>query len=158
MSEASDARIRKAGPEDAQAVRRLVREAYAKWVPLLGREPLPMRADYDRAVREHDVDLLYVGERLAALIETVAKADHLFIENVAVAPSHQGRGLGRQLMRHAEEKAGKADLPKLCLLTNGAFEANIRFYASLGFRTDRTELFLGGTTVYMSKAIEDGDR
>lgn len=158
MSTAAGARIRRAGPKDAEAVRGLVREAYAKWVPLIGREPLPMRADYDRAVREHDIRLLSVEGRLAALIEVIAEADHLVIENVAVAPDHQGRGLGRHLMRRAEGIARRANLPRLCLLTNAAFEANIRLYGSLGFRIDRTELFMGGTTVYMSKAIDGPDR
>ena len=43
--------IRSTRPEDAHIVRALVRSAYAKWVPVIGREPLPMVADYDRAVR-----------------------------------------------------------------------------------------------------------
>ena len=43
---------------DASAVRELTRTAYAKWVPVIGREPKPMGADYDRAVRDHIVDLL----------------------------------------------------------------------------------------------------
>lgn len=153
MSKVSHWRIKRAGPRDAQVVRHLVREAYAKWVPVLGREPMPMKADYDRAVREHEIDLLYADGHLAALIEIVTNNDHLFIENVAVAPAHQGQGLGRYLLSHAEQKAKSAKLAKLCLLTSQAFEANIRLYESVGFHIDRTEPFMGGTTVYMSKAI-----
>ena len=37
--------LRRAVADDAAAVRVLTREAYAKWVPVIGREPLPMRAD-----------------------------------------------------------------------------------------------------------------
>ena len=55
---------------DALAIRELTRAAYAKWVPVIGREPMPMSADYDRAVREHRIDLLYAGDTLAALIES----------------------------------------------------------------------------------------
>ena len=43
--------IRRAGPSDALAVRELTRQAYAKWVPVIGREPTPMTADYERIVR-----------------------------------------------------------------------------------------------------------
>jgi len=46
--------IRPAAPEDAASIRDLTRAAYAKWAALIGREPLPMQADYDRAVRERD--------------------------------------------------------------------------------------------------------
>ena len=57
-------RIKRAGPQDAEAVRRLVREAYAQWVPVIGREPMPMKADYEQAVRDHEIDLLYADENL----------------------------------------------------------------------------------------------
>ena len=45
--------LRRAVSADASAVRELSRSAYAKWVPLIGREPMPMTADYERAVSEH---------------------------------------------------------------------------------------------------------
>ncbi len=97
--------LRPAVAEDADAIRALTQEAYSKWVPVIGREPKPMQADYAEAVRNHRIDLLYLEGRLAALIETVPEADHLLIENVAVAPAFQSRGLGRNLMAHAEQLA-----------------------------------------------------
>jgi ribosomal protein S18 acetylase RimI-like enzyme len=146
--------IKRAGSQDVQAVRRLVREAYAQWIPVIGREPMPMKADYERAVQDHEIDLLYSDGNLVACIEVILLPDHLFIENIAVIPHRQGQGLGRRLLRHAEEKARNADLHELRLLTNQAFEANIRLYEAVGFQIDRTEPFAGGgSTVYMSKAI-----
>src|SRR5262250_884708 len=97
--------LRRAGPADAAAVRALTRQAYAKWVPLIGREPKPMQADYAKAIAEHRIDLAYQGLHLAGLIETIASSDHLLVENVAVAPAFQGQGFGRQLMAHAERIA-----------------------------------------------------
>ena len=63
--------LRRAIISDAVRVRELSRAAYAKWVPLIGREPLPMAADYDRAVVEHIIDLLEENGQLLALIETI---------------------------------------------------------------------------------------
>ena len=146
--------LRRAIPEDATAIRHLVREAYAKWVPLLGREPMPMQADYDTAIRDHTIDLLYIEGNLAALIETTPKPGHLFIENVAVSPAYQRHGLGRQLLAHAEQQARDANLPTLCLLTNQLFENNIRLYESIGYHIDKTEPFKGGITVHMSKPLD----
>ena len=80
-------RMTQGRPDDADAVRALTREAYAKWLPVIGREPLPMTADYATALRIHGFDVLWVGDTMAGLIETVPKADHLLIENVAVSPS-----------------------------------------------------------------------
>ena len=143
----------RATPADAPTVRQLVRDAYAKWVPLMGREPMPMTADYDLAVREHEVDLAYLGGALVGVIEMILHPDHLFIENLAVAPGHQGLGLGRYLMAHAEARAKGLGVPQLRLLTGQVMEGNIRLYGALGFRIDRTEPFMGGFTVYMSKDL-----
>jgi ribosomal protein S18 acetylase RimI-like enzyme len=134
-------------------IRGLVRAAYAKWIPAIDREPLPMRADYERAVCDHRIDLLYLGEQLAALIETMPGSDHYFIENVAVAPDFQGRGLGRRLLAHAEEIAVAAGFREIRLLTNAAFRSNVTLYQSLGYRIDREEPFMGGITVFMSKPL-----
>ena len=38
---------------DATSIRSLVRDAYAKWVPVIGREPRPMVADQEAAIRDH---------------------------------------------------------------------------------------------------------
>ena len=68
MPEFAAQSISRAKPEDARAVQTLVRSAYAKWVPAIGREPLPMAADYDRAVRDHEIDLLQADGELIGLM------------------------------------------------------------------------------------------
>ena len=153
MSSEPATELRPAHPQDAEMIRDLVRAAYAKWVPLIGREPMPMQVDYTRAVREHQFELLWRDGRLIGLIETMRHSDHLWIENVAVRPDHQGQGIGRQLLVHAEHKAARAGLAELRLLTNAAFEANIALYRRVGYAIDRQEPFMGGTTVYMSKRL-----
>ena len=52
--------LRPAMLTDALPIRELTRNAYARWVPVIGREPKPMTADYAEAVRKHRIDLLYV--------------------------------------------------------------------------------------------------
>jgi ribosomal protein S18 acetylase RimI-like enzyme len=145
--------LRRAVAADAPAIRALTRLAYAKWVPVAGREPLPMRADYDAAVRNHRIDLLYKDGELAALIETVAETDHLLIENVAVSPAFQGRGLGRTLMAHAERLAATSGYTAVRLYTNKLFTDNVTLYQRLGYRIDREESLNGGTAVHMGKTL-----
>ncbi len=146
--------LRRAAATDAAAIRDLTRAAYAKWVPVIGREPLPMTADYVEAVRKHRFDLLYVDETLAALIETIAQSDHLLIENVAVSPPFQGRGLGRKLLAHAETLAASSGLGEIRLYTNKRFDENVQLYRRLGYRVDKEEEFMGGLVVHMSKRIQ----
>ncbi|WP_245340500.1 hypothetical protein [Mesorhizobium sp. WSM4313] len=82
----SSIRFRPAERADAATIRDIVRAAYSRWVPLIGREPMPMRADYDRAVAEHPFELAVEGDRIVGMIETMLEEDHLWIENVCVAP------------------------------------------------------------------------
>jgi GNAT superfamily N-acetyltransferase len=145
--------LRQAAAADAAAVRDLTRQAYAKWVPLIGREPKPMTADYDQAIARHRIDLGYVDGTLAGLIETIAGPDHLLIENVAVAPAFQGRGIGRALMAHAEELAASGGHSELRLYTNQRFSENIRLYLGLGYSIDREEELAVGVAVHMSKRL-----
>ncbi len=145
--------LRRAVAADAAAVRALVRDAYAKWVPVIGREPKPMTANYDAAVRLNRVDLAHVEGDLAGLIETIDRSDHLLIENVAVAPQRHGQGLGRALMAHAETVARAAGYREVRLYTNQRFEANMQLYLRLGYSIDREEEGPLGVTVYMSKSL-----
>jgi GNAT superfamily N-acetyltransferase len=137
--------------EHVDAIRSLTREAYGKWVPVIGREPKPMTADYAEAVRKHRIDLLYLDGELAALIEMIPATDHLLIENVAVRPALQGRGLGRKLLSHAEQVAVLLGCAEIRLYTNKLFAENVRLYQELGYRIDREEVLTGGVAVHMSK-------
>jgi GNAT superfamily N-acetyltransferase len=146
--------LRRATPEDAVAVRILVHAAYAKWVPVMGREPQPMMVDYDQAIRDHIVDLLFIDDRLAAMIELVLEPDCVLIENVAVRPDLEGRGHGRSLMAHAVEIARSTGRKRLRLFTNSLMIENIALYEYLGYVMDREEITPDGRRlIHMSVAI-----
>lgn len=146
--------IRRATAADATAIRDLTRLAYAKWVPLIGREPLPMTADYDRAIAEHRIDLAERDGELIGLVETIPAEEHLLIENLAVDPDAQGQGLGERLLRHAEAVAREQGVPEIRLYTNEKFAANIAFYARRGYTIYKTGVMVpGSVTVYMKKSF-----
>ena len=146
--------LRRAEPADASAIDALTQAAYAKWVPILGRKPLPMTADYDVAVREHRIDLMEEASGLVALIEMALEPDHLLIVNLAVSPDAQGQGLGSMLLQHAEHIARELGRPELRLYTNRLMAPNIALYARRGYAVDREEPYAeGGVTVHMSKRL-----
>src|SRR5271154_741135 len=149
--------LRRAVPADAAAVRALTRTAYEKWIPLIGREPLPMTADYDRAVAEHVIDLWEEDGQLLALIEAIPATDHLLIENIAVRPDQQGKGIGERLLLHAEELASSLGCDEIRLYTNAAFASNLAFYSRRGYQEYRRGTVVpGSVTVYMRKMIRVG--
>ena len=81
------------------------------------------------------------------------RPDDLLIVNVAVAPAHQGRGLGRHLLAYAESLARAAALPTVRLYTNARMTANLTLYASYGFVEERREILEVGTVVHMAKPL-----
>jgi ribosomal protein S18 acetylase RimI-like enzyme len=147
--------LRRATAADAANVRALTRSAYAKWVPLIGREPIPMTADYDRAVVDHIIDLWEERGELLALIEILRASDHLSIENIAVRPDQQGKGLGSELLDHAERLAVSFGLDEIRLYTNAAFTSNLAFYSRRGYQEyQRGSLLPGSVTIFMRKRIK----
>lgn len=147
--------FRRAGEDDAEIVRALTHAAYAKWVPVIGRRPKPMNADYEHAVRAHVIELAYIEGELVGLIETIPAPDHLLLENLAVAPPHQRKGLGRRLMARVEAMARGHSLKLVRLYTNKAFTSNLAFYQKLGYAIDREEPIKGGgILVHFVKTIK----
>ena len=151
MDEAVTLRVAEAA--DAAAIGALTREAYATWVPVAGREPLPMTVDYAAAVKAHRFDLLEADGKLAALIETVQEGDELLIVNVAVRPDFQGHGHGVRLMRLAEALAAEQGLSGTRLYTNRLFAPNIALYERLGYAIEREEDLGVAVLVHMVRPL-----
>ena len=146
--------IRRARNADAASIRQLTREVYAKWIPIIGREPMPMGANYEKAVEDHWIDLLEHDGKLVALVEMIPQATHLFIENLAVAEAEQGKGLASQLLKHAEQLARSAGLLEVQLATNQAFADNLAFYQKRGYEIYETKPFArGGIGVRFRKSL-----
>ena len=148
-----DSHIQRGTTEDVDLIRDFTRAAYAKWIPLIGREPLPMAADYETALRQHRFDLLYKTNALAALIETIARSDHLHIQNLCVSPKFQRLGLGSQLLNYAQDMAVGENLPALRLDTNKFFTGNVDLYLRHGFSIDWEKPVDGGVHIHMVKQI-----
>jgi GNAT superfamily N-acetyltransferase len=146
--------FRRATAADVGVIREITRAAYASWVPVIGREPKPMTANYPRAVTDHVIDLLEEAGRPIALIEVIPNPSHLLIENVAVLPERHGEGIGGLLLGRADEIAQALGLNELRLYTNAKFSSNIAFYARRGFcEFLREPLASGGEVVHMKKSI-----
>ena len=148
-----DLAIRAARVDEADVIRSVTRAAYAQWVPHLGREPVPMQADYEKAVRENVIDVVLKNDAMVALIEMVPEDDHLYIKNVAVVPAFQGKGIGRYLLWRAEMLARSKSLDVMKLRTNKAMESNVALYLRVGYVVDAEVDFAGGRAMHMSKRL-----
>lgn len=146
-------RIVPAEPADADAVAACVRAAYAQYVGRIGREPAPMAADYPALIAAGGVWVARSGAEVAGVLVLRPQPPSLLLENVAVAPAHRGRGLGRALIAFAEEQARAAGLDAVTLYTNERMTENLRFYPALGYVETGRAMQDGFARVFFRKAV-----
>jgi ribosomal protein S18 acetylase RimI-like enzyme len=142
-----------AASADAPAVAECVRSAYAHYVPRIGREPAPMTADYAALIDAGEVWVARAGGDVCGVLVLRPQPPALLVENVAVAPGHQGQGLGRRLMTFAEEHARAEGLGEVVLYTNERMTENLRFYPRLGFTETGRGVQDGFARVFYRKAL-----
>jgi ribosomal protein S18 acetylase RimI-like enzyme len=151
----SELRVRPAVRGDLGAIKAIVRDAYAVYIPRIGREPGPMGWEYAALV---DGDLVWVAtaedeEAVVGVLVLRPEPDHLLLENVAVAPAEQGRGVGRRLIEYAEQHARALGLPEVTLYTHERMTENRRLYASLGYVERDRSTDEGFRRVYFRKPV-----
>ncbi len=153
--------IRLAQPEDAPAVSQLVHEAYSKWIPVTGSEPMPMLANYPTLIAQN---VVYVaaedGEVVGVLVIWQRHENNsLYIDNLAVRPDHQRTGIGELLLNFAADQARARNLPMLSLMTNEKMEYNQNFYRKHGFAEVRRETISEGRrAVWMHKPVSSDNK
>ncbi|MEZ0108339.1 ribosomal protein S18 acetylase RimI-like enzyme [Catenulispora sp. EB89] len=124
--------VRYAVPVDLAAVHAVTHSAYRHYVDRIGARPAPMDADYPHLMRRGC--LFVVGNPAIATVTLVPEDGWLHLDNFAVAPDRQGRGLGRRVLAFAEEHARQLWLPELRLLTHAMMWENQRMYTAAGYR------------------------
>jgi ribosomal protein S18 acetylase RimI-like enzyme len=147
--------MRPARPEEAEAVGALVEAAFSRHIAAVGQRPMPM--DDDHAARiARGQQYVADGEEsgtLVASIVLVQEADHLVVNNVAVAPHCQRQGHGRALLAFAEDEARRRGLPEVRLHTHARMADNLIMYPRLGYTEAGRESRGGFDRVLFVKAV-----
>lgn len=84
-------------------------------------------------------ELFLVGEREGRVIATVMAGydgHRAWVYYLAVAPGHQGRGLGTQLVQRVEQEMLARGCPKVSLLVRSSNAQVQAFYRKLGYAQD----------------------
>jgi len=145
--------IRAATPADRATIERIVHDAYVGYLPRMGAEPGPMRADYAAVLATRRVDVVEEDGAVVGLVVLEREPEGMLLENVAVAPEAQGRGLGRLLLDHAEAVARAAGCTAIRLYTHVTMVENIARYARAGYlETGRADAD-GFDRVFMAKSL-----
>lgn len=148
--------MRAAEPRDLPAIEAVVRAAYTVYLPRMTQPPGPMRADYAALVREGTVTVVEREGAVVGLVVLIEGEDHLLLDNVAVAPEWQGRGLGRRLIAYAEREALRRGFRELRLYTHVSMTENVVLYTRLGFEETHRGKQAGFQRVFMRKRLDQG--
>jgi ribosomal protein S18 acetylase RimI-like enzyme len=145
--------IRPARPTDLPDIERIVHEAYAHYVERMGQRPGPMDDDYPARVAEQSVWVIEREGLVAGVLVLLPAPDYLLLDNVAVARSHQGQGVGRLLVGFAEAEAGRRGYREIRLYTHVTMVENQALYRRLGFEETHRGEQAGFARVFMRKRL-----
>lgn len=118
---------------DVPALAQVAQLAYAPYADRMGQRPAPMTADYDAIVARGEVWVAEDNRHVLGMLVLNAEPGYLLVENVAVVPEAQGQGVGKALMRLAEDRAAASGLAELRLYTNAAMTENLTYYPRHGY-------------------------
>ena len=95
--------------------------------------PRPMTDDYREVIAAWRVEVAVEEERIVGVVVRGPSDEGFAIENVAVDPAMQGRGLGRALIALAEEEARADGHDSIYLYTHEGMTENQELYSRLGY-------------------------
>ena len=143
--------LRRAAAEDLPAIGAVIDAAYARYLTRMDKPPAPMFRDYGPSVEAGTTWV--AGSPITAVLTLYPRDDHLYVENIAVDPSAQGRGLGRALMEFAEQEAARHRLNRMALVAHEAVTENQAIYARLGYTETGRWSEDGYRRIYMEKPL-----
>ncbi|MEQ7125749.1 GNAT family N-acetyltransferase [Actinopolymorpha sp. B11F2] len=134
----NDIRLRRAESSDRQwffDARRAAFQAYVEEIS--GWDDAEQRATADKEFDELPFVMVEEGGRPVGYLCVIHKDDCDFIEEIAIRPEAQGRGVGTQLVRGIMQAAQQRGVPvRLSAFVNNPAQA---LYARLGFEVTRIE-------------------
>lgn len=153
MLGAGNLELRRAAPADLEAVIAVQRAAYARNRALLGREPLPLLADYTVIFRDYEVWVNGAEAITSVLILEPRPAD-LLIWSIATDPQRQQAGLGRAMLTAAEMRARALGLATMRLYTGAALHHLVAWYGRHGYTVERVEELSDRSITHMLKHLD----
>ena len=146
--------IRPAQPRDESAIRECAEQAYARYVPAIGRKPAPMLADFAAQIA---AGVVYVATdehgTFQGFVVFYPECEHVLLENVAVLPSAAGQGVGKSLISFCEDTGRQLGMSTVQLYTNEKMTENLAIYPRLGYVNVGRRTEDGFNRVYFEKRL-----
>lgn len=146
--------IRPASEGDAPGIAACVNAAYRHYVERMGKRPGPMTEDYAKVIRERRVTVVEGEGKIAGVLVLAVTDEGFLLENVAVDPSHRGKGLGKTLLELAEAEARREGFDSIYLYTHEKMTENLALYVKIGYVEFDRRSEKGLDRVYMRKPLQ----
>lgn len=154
-------RVRLATDADVPELRKLVNAAHRvlgdmglNFTGVDQDEEITRRRMRDREVYVIDADGVLIGTVSVAIKHPEGDAPHAYVNQLAVAPSHQRRGVGSELMTLAEDRARQLGMRTVRLDTAVPAQHLTRWYEVRGYAKVGEAQWAGKT--YRSVILEKG--
>jgi ribosomal protein S18 acetylase RimI-like enzyme len=115
-----------------------------------------MTEDYADVVARSEVTVAEVDGAIVGLVVCQVTEEGFAVDNVAVAPPHRGRGIGRALLEHAESAARRSGFDSLYLFTHERMTENLALYTRIGYAEYDRRVHGTARIVYLRKPLDPG--
>jgi GNAT superfamily N-acetyltransferase len=144
--------LRRAVQADLERVVAIQRAAYARNRDLLGVEPMPLMADYEKIFSDYEVWVTAEGTVESVLI-LEPRDDDLLIWSIATDPRRQQTGLGHAMLAAAEVRARELGHATMRLYTGAILHHLTGWYGRHGYAIERIEERPDRTIAHMVKHL-----
>lgn len=143
--------LRLAQPSDLDRIEMVVAAAYESHLRRIGFPPIQLLRDDSDAIEAGHIWV--AGDPIVGAIILIETDDAMLVENLAVDPSVQRTGVGRQLMEYAEELASGLGLRRVVLHRNDVNLQHHDFFSHLGYVEADRRSALGQRQGFVEKLV-----
>ncbi len=110
-----------------------------------------MLDDYARVIEQPGVTVAEQDGKIVGVLVLIKTETRMLLDNVAVHPAQQGKGLGQRLIELAESETQTHGYKQLDLYTHQCMTENIEMYKAMGYVETERKSVRGYDHVYMRK-------
>jgi GNAT superfamily N-acetyltransferase len=127
-------RIRLATVDDLAAIVRCLELAFAPFNEFEDSQYPQLSDDLKSQIFEGSIRLIFDETQVLGFISFWPAADQMFIDTLAVLPTHHGQGLGSKLLAFADIETLRLGFKAVTLFTKARMTGNLQFYQRRGYR------------------------
>lgn len=139
---------------DLESIEYIASKAYRVYLDRMDKPPAPMLDDYAGLIHKEDVYVIEIEDTICGFLVLKRMESYVLLDNIAVHPDFQSRGLGKKLMGFAEDESMRMGYSEIQLYTHEKMVENYQFYLSLGWSEFKRQTGNGYPRIYMKKELK----